>query len=197
MDTANISKKSESQQEEGGKKEMAENEKKELALGILEDEELFMTVTQEDHDTWQQRMDQNEDTLKARKETFDKWQDDLVRRRMFAYTRMKKLQNCFRQRLTFYSDVNKLIDAMVKKVDSDGDKMALATPFPDIAGADDSSKDPQLQQQEQQEQQQQQEHQQQDQEHQQKDSNQQMEEQEWQRECLRQRDREEDVEHAS
>ena len=82
---------------------------------VLEGEELFMTLSQEERDTWQRLMEEMEDDRKARKEKFGQWCDGISRRRMFAFSRMRKLQEGIRQRAEFYADVSAYISAVEAK----------------------------------------------------------------------------------
>lgn len=83
---------------------------------VLEEEELFMALTQEERDVWRQMMEQQETTLKNSKEKFSTWYDGITRRRMFAYSRIRKLQEGFRKRINFYGEIADLVAAMDAKL---------------------------------------------------------------------------------
>ena len=82
---------------------------------VLEGEELFMTLTPEEKESWEQMMKESESDLKNRKDKFEKWCDGISRRRMFAYSRLRKLQESFKQRASFYSDIKDYVATMEEK----------------------------------------------------------------------------------
>ena len=119
---------------------------------VLEGEELFMTLTQEERDAWQKMMDERETSIKTRKENFDKWYDGINRRRMFAYSRVRKLQESFRQRANFYTNLSEYLAAAKKS----GAKVKFAQNGGEGNGQTPSDNTQQEQQQQKQQQQQQQ-----------------------------------------
>ena len=118
----------------------------------LEGEELFMTLTPEERDAWQKMMDEMETSIKARKEQFDKWYDGFNRRRMFAYSRVRKLQESFRQRADFYASLSEYLTAAKKS----GAKVKFVENSTEVQGHTPSDNTQQGKPQEQQQQQQEQ-----------------------------------------
>nr|KAG5699154.1 hypothetical protein BaRGS_014453 [Batillaria attramentaria] len=115
------------------------NTPEEPVESILEEDELFMALTQEERDAWRQMMEQRETTLKNSKEQFTKWYDGFTRRRMFAYSRMRKLQESFRQRGQFYAEVSDIMAAMEAKVKAKSSKVKFAPTESAVNGEESST----------------------------------------------------------
>lgn len=49
------------------------------------------------------------DELIQQKDQFDKWTDNMTRRRMFAFSKMKKFEKYHTERMKFYDRVDKIV----------------------------------------------------------------------------------------
>ncbi|KAK7098163.1 uncharacterized protein [Littorina saxatilis] len=117
----------ESREEEEEEEEEESVEEEEVRL---EGEELFMTLTPEEEAAWRSMVEQRQTTLTTQKEEFSNWKDGFTRRRMFAYSRIRRLQNNFRQRDGFYGNLAEYIAALEAKV-----KAKKKVKFQDSEGA--------------------------------------------------------------
>jgi hypothetical protein len=83
---------------------------------LLEGDERFMSLSAEERQIWEAMMAEREGNLKSGKEKFKKWLDGITRRRMFAYSRARKLHESFKQRSGFYGDLTAYLAMMENKV---------------------------------------------------------------------------------
>ncbi|KAL8609547.1 hypothetical protein ACOMHN_000603 [Nucella lapillus] len=89
---------------------------------VLEGEELFMVMSSEEEEEWRKRMEEMETNLQTRRDNFHRWHDGFTRRRMFAYSRLRKLQQVGRQRGVFLDDISAYIASVKPKVKKDSKK---------------------------------------------------------------------------
>ncbi|RUS84358.1 hypothetical protein EGW08_007890 [Elysia chlorotica] len=72
---------------------------------ILEEDELFMTLTEEERNEWETMMSDRSKQLEQSLSQHQAWAEDFTKRRMFAYCRMRKLIASYASRGKFLSDV--------------------------------------------------------------------------------------------
>lgn len=79
------------------------------------DDEMYILVSEEERQLQDSRLQLCQESLNGSRQHHEQWADKIVRRRMFALSRLRKLQRSRRERMKFYDDLKLFI---VEKSDS-------------------------------------------------------------------------------
>ncbi|XP_041367774.1 uncharacterized protein LOC121382273 [Gigantopelta aegis] len=80
------------------------------ALKLADDltpDESFLAVSPEEHESWEKMMETRKNEIAQRQEEFEKWLDNMTKRRMFAYSKLKKIEKISRERTQYYEEMRK------------------------------------------------------------------------------------------
>ena len=73
----------------------------------LTPDESFMAVSPEEHESWNNMMKERKKEIDQRQEEFDKWLETMTKRRMFAFSKLKKIERISRERTQYYDEMRK------------------------------------------------------------------------------------------